>query len=198
MPAWSTRWARWSRTDQVGLESLLYVVVGLGVLSVVPRVVAAVRGGPVSLETPLPEQLLQSRRGIEGPLTGTVVLDDPSGGQHVLALLPAVLTVVLLAVGVSLLLGVVRALRQGDPFTPGSARRLSWLAVLLIVGGIGVQLVEDVVRNRLLNDLGTLGEDVGASYTLPLWPLLAGVLVAFVAEVFARGSALRADVEGLV
>ena len=190
--------ARWSRTDQVGLEALLGAVVGIAALGLAPRVVAAVRDEPVRLTTDLPEGLVRPVADVEAPLTGTVVLQDPSAGQQLLALLPGLLEVLAVAVGAWLLLGVVRALREGDPFTPGSARRLTWLAVLVGSAGVGVQLVEDLTRNALLSHVDALGDHLGTSFTLPFWPLIAALLLAFLAEVFSRGSALRAEVEGLV
>ena len=191
------RWNRWSKGDQVGLEGLLYAVVGLGAVSVVPRLAGAVRGEPIPLTSELPEELVRPAAGVEGPLTGTVVLEDPSAGHQLLALVPPLLTVLLIATGAALLLGVVRALRAGDPFTPASARRLTWLALLLAIGGPVLQLVDDLVRSALLSQVATASH-LPSTFTLSLWPLAAGLVVAFVAEVFTRGTALRAEVEGLV
>ncbi len=190
--------SRWSRADQVGLEALLYAVAGLAAVGAVARLVEAVRGEPIALVSRLPDRLVRAVEGVESPVTGTVVIADPTVGQQALALLPALLGLVLVAVGVALLLGVTRSVRDGDPFIPANGRRLLRLAVVVMVGGVGVQLLHDLTRNALLAQVETLGPQLGAEFTLPLWPLAVGLLVAFVGEVFVRGSALRAEVEGLV
>ena len=188
---------RWGRSDQGGLEALIWAVLALGALGLLPRLVGAVRGDPIPLETELPGSMVRPAAGVQGPLTGEVVLADPSAVEQALSLLPAVLGLALAALGAVLLLGIVRALRDGDPFTPGSARRLTLLALLLAVGAPLVQVVGDLARTALLARVETAA-DLPVQFTLPLWPLLAALLVAFLAEVFARGSALRAEVEGLV
>jgi len=159
--------------------------------------VGGVRGEPIPLRTELPEALVRPAAGVEGPLSGTVVLTDPSATHQLLALVPSVVALVLALVGARLLLRVVRALGDGDPFTPDNARRLRLIALLLAVGGPLVQVVGDVTRNALLSQVA-VAADLPTEFNLSLWPLAAGLLVAFVAEVFARGSALRAEVEGLV
>ncbi len=190
--------SRWSRIDQVGLEALLYAVAGLAALSAVLRLVEAVRGDPIELTATLPDRVVPQVDGFGGPLTGTVAIEDPTVGQQTLALLPPFVAFVLVGVGVALLLGVARSVRAGDPFTPANGRRLLRLALVVMAGGVGVQLLEDVTRNQLLSQVAVVAPDLGSEFTLPLWPLAAGLLVAFVGEVFARGSALRAEVEGLV
>ena len=193
----TTSSGRWSRKDQTGLEALIWAVLGVAGLGLLPRVVGAVRGEPIPLETELPDSMVRPAEVVQGPLTGEVVLRDPSAWEQALALLPAVLGLVVAGVGAVLLLGIVRALRDGDPFTPGSARRLTLLALLLGVGAPLVQVVADLTRTSLLSRVEA-APGLPVQFTLPLWPLLAALLVAFLAEVFARGSALRAEVEGLV
>ena len=143
-----------STGDQRGLEALVWAVLGLGAVALAQRLVDAVRGEPIKLTADLPDRVASPAAGSEAPLTGTVVLDAPTAGQQVLALLPALL--------------------------------------------VAVQVVADLTRHALLSGAGVLGPDVVAAFTLPLWPLAAGLLVAFLAEVFARGSVLRDEVEGPV
>lgn len=189
---------RWGRADSIALEALLWVAAGLGVLGLVPRVLDAVRQERLEIPAELPESAVPVGSAVEAPLTGTVVLEQLTGQQSALALVPDVLAVLLVVAAIALLLRVVRTASAGDPFPPENARRLTALALLVGVGGVTVQVVEGVVRNALLADVTVLGQRVPVVFELSLWPLLAMLLIAFLAQVFARGAALRADVDGLV
>jgi len=189
---------RWGRADSIGLEAVLWVAAALGVLGLVPRVRAALQQDRLEVTAELPESAVPAGSSVEAPLTGTVVIEDPTGQQAALALLPDVLAVLLVVAAVGLLLRVVRSVGAGDPFPPENARRLTGLALLVGVGGVAVQVVAGVVRNELLVDVTVLGERVPVVFELSLWPLLAMLLLAFLAQVFVRGAALSADVDGLV
>ncbi len=120
-------------------------------------------------------------------VTGTVTLPDAALGQHLLAMLPLALTILLVTVAVVLLLGVVKGLRRGDPFESASVTRLRMLAPLIGVGGIGTQWVGAGIRNSLLDGVALAGHAMPIALEIQLWPVLAGALVAFLSEVYARG-----------
>jgi hypothetical protein len=191
------RLARWTRTDQVFLEGVLWALPGLALLGVVADGVRAVRGQALEVSGSLPDDLVPSVDLVTGPLTGTVVVPDPTTTQYGWALVPSVLLLVLAVVAAWLLLGVARSLRTGDPFTTANASRLRVLGVLLVVGGTFVPVVQSIAFEGVLDPLLPAGP---RTWTLELsfLPLLAGLLVFFLAEVFARGARLREDVEGLV
>lgn len=189
---------QWSRSDQLSLEGLLWAVQGVAVLALAVRAVDAVRGEPLELTGPLPDTLLPAVQGVTGPLSGTVVLADAAPREHLLALLPGLLVVALVVVGARLLLGIVRGLRDGDPFTTRNARRLTRLGVLVLVGGLGAQVLGSVVHAELLAQALPGGEGLPRSFDLSFWPAPVAVGIGFLAEVFARGARLREDVEGLV
>jgi len=182
------RFAEWSRGDQVLLEGVLWAVPVVGILSLTPGLADAVQGRPLEVGSPAADG-----RGPE-----TVVLSDLSAGQYLLALAPQLLAVLALGAGALLLLGVARALRHGDPFTPGSARRLTLLGLLVLVAGLVGPVVGEVLRLALVESARDAVRGWTFSVELTAWPVLTGILVLFVAEVFRRGAALRADVEGLV
>lgn len=144
---------------------------------------------------PLPDSLV-SAPGVRD-LSGTVTLPDVSTGQHLLALLPQAVLVLLVTAGAVLLFQVVRALRRGDVFEPASVARLRALALLIIIGGTAAQWIHDLTRNELLADAPLPGE-APIVFELSFLPMMVGLLVAFLSEVYARGAALRADVEGMV
>lgn len=129
----------WSRVDQAGLEIILLGTGCLAVLGLVPAVVRAVRGAAIEVSTELPDRLTRTLDGVRDPVTGTVVLTDPTAGQQVLHLLPQALFTALAVAVVVLLLGVARTVRAGDPFAPANRRRLLWVAGLVAVGGTVVQ-----------------------------------------------------------
>ena len=189
---------RWSRADQLGLEALLWVVPALGALSLVPQVVDAVRDEPLEVTGALPAELVDAADVVSGLVTGTLVLPDPTFAERLLALLPAASWVALAAVVCWLLLGVARGLRDGDPFTRTNARRLVALALVLVAGGLLLQVVDGIATDLLLEAALPEGTSRTRVFELSLWPVPVGMLLAFLAEVFARGVRLREDVEGLV
>lgn len=188
---------QWSRTDQVFLEGMLWALPGLAMLQALLQVVRALRGDPLPVTGSLPDDLVTPTQLVSGPFTGTVLVQDPSAAQYGWAVVPTVLLLVLAVVVARLLLGVARSLRAGDPFTTANARRLTTLAIVVIVGGTFLPIFQAVAVEGVLDPLLPGGP---RSWTLDLrlWPLLCGLLVFFLAEVFARGARLREDVEGLL
>ena len=188
---------RWSRTEQVFLEGVLYAVPALGVLAVGVRLLHAVTGGPLVATGPLPDAVVRPPEGVTGPLSGTVVVADPGASDYGWDLLPLVLAVAVAAFGAFLLLGIARGLRAGDPFTMANARRLTSLAVLVTLGGLFLQVFHGISRDALLA-AALPGQELPTAFELSFWPAPVGMLIFFLAEVFARGARLREDVEGLV
>ena len=187
----------WSRSDQLFLEGLLWALPAVALLGLAADGLRALRGGPLTVTGALPDDLAPTSELVTGPMTGTVVVEDPSTAQYVWDLAPSVVLLVLAVVVAQLLLGVARGLRTGDPFTTGNARRLVALGTLLIVGGALVPVLQGIAFEAVLDPLLPEGP---RTWTLDLsvWPVLSGVLVGFLAEVFSRGARLREDVEGLV
>ena len=188
---------QWSRTDQVLLEGTLWALPGLALLAVLVDGVRALRGRPLEVSGSLPDDLAPTTDLVTGPMTGTVVVQDPTATQYGWDLVPSVLLLVLAVVLARLLLGIARSLRAGDPFTPANASRLRTLSILLIVGGTFVPIFQSIAFEGVLDPL-LPGGPRAWTLDLHLWPVLSGILVGFLAEVFARGARLREDVEGLV
>ena len=189
---------RWSRTDQFALEGLLWVLPALALLQVVVQAVRAVRGDDLSTTGHVPEGLVRAAEPVTGALTGRVVVAGPPAAQYAWSLAPTVALLALAVVVVRLLLGVVRSLRDGDPFTTRNAGRLAALSVVVIVGGLAMQFLASVAHARTIAPLLPDGPTTWV-LDLQLWPVLAASgLLGFLAEVFARGARLREDVEGLV
>jgi Protein of unknown function (DUF2975) len=97
----------------------------------------------------------------------------------------------------TLVLEVVRSLREGDPFTRANARTLGHAAIVAAVGGVVVaiaQVVGDAVLRADLPD----ALPVEFSAQLSNLSLFAAVILAAIAQVFHRGTCLREDLEGVV
>jgi hypothetical protein len=106
-----------------------------------------------------------------------------------------VLTVAAAVWGAVLLSRFLRDLAGGRPFTPANVTRLRVIALLLMLvplllgGGL-----YGVARAIVMDQAGAAS--FVFSFT-PAW-LVAGLLVAAVAQAFAAGSRLQDDVDGLV
>lgn len=95
---------------------------------------------------------------------------------------------------------VVREMRAGSPFVPGNPRRLRFIGLLLLFGGVGGQIIESLAKIRFLEATGAANGTGPAlsSFTLNLGWIFAAAICFILAEAFARGRDLSEDVEGLV
>lgn len=130
--------------------------------------------------------------------TGTrVIVYEPDLVQRLAHVGVPVLSA-LLAIGVLLLLlAITRTLRQGDPFVHDNARRLYAIAALVGIGGQALAVLGGFGRLAIL-DHPTVAPFVVPELDLTFTPLLVGLGVAVLAEIFRQGTVLRDDVEGLV
>jgi hypothetical protein len=137
---------------------------------------------------------------VDSWLDVTVVIPDPTTRQGVQRSLLDVGPAVLLIGGLWLMRQLLRSVMADDPFGPGNVRRLRRLGFLLVVGAPLVELVNYSLRLSLYNSMPphpTL--DLGvAGYTIPGAALIGGLGAFIFAEIFAHGSRLRHDVEGMV
>ena len=96
--------------------------------------------------------------------------------------------------------GLVRRIQRGGPFVVASVTVLRMIALALIAGGVLVAVTSAIATGSVLHravDVAT-GPGVTISLTEPLVCLVAGLLVAAVAEAFHQGVRLQQDVEGFV
>ena len=96
-----------------------------------------------------------------------------------------------------LLLGLVRSLRQGDPFVAANARRLYAMAAAVGIGGQLAVLLHTWGRLAVLRH-PRVEPYVVEDFTFSYLPALGGLGIAVAAEVFRRGTELRREVEALV
>ncbi|MFF4504682.1 DUF2975 domain-containing protein [Streptomyces sp. NPDC001401] len=151
-------------------------------IEAVTRVPAAVSSGPVTLH---------------GTHRAEIALAHPDVQQRILLALPDLFYGALLILVLALLLRMARTLREGDVFVPENARRLQVIAAAIVAMGVLGPAV-DAITTHLLISGTAVSPAVPFAYTVSAAPLLLGLLVAALAEVFRQGTRLREDTEGLV
>ena len=100
-----------------------------------------------------------------------------------------------------LLAAVLKSAAQGDPFGRDNARRFRSLAVLLIVGGFALNVLNYVVLNAFYTQVPeypSIHLAAGPFTPLPVGMLVGGLVAFALAAIFADGARLREDVEGMV
>jgi hypothetical protein len=186
------------------LAGLATLLLGLGVVFAAVAAVGAIVGfGPGGDEIAVRTRV--STLSVPDPAAGEVVTDDvdlvvkvvdASDTQHRLALgrdVPAGLVVI---AALWLLRGLLRSVRDGDPFDAANVRRLRALAVVVLAGIPAALLVSSWFADELADRLGLQGS--GVEVSLPGNALLGGLALFVLAEVFASGVRLREDLEGTV
>ncbi|MCA1690981.1 MAG: DUF2975 domain-containing protein [Actinobacteria bacterium] len=126
----------------------------------------------------------------------TVRIEDARPNQVFVALGRDLIAVSLVVVMLWLLRLLSRSVRDGDPFTAANVRRLRAIGFLLVVGA-PIATLASRACDQWLASTSTVGE-LGSGFTLPGAGPVAGLGVFVLAEVFAHGARLRADVEGTV
>jgi hypothetical protein len=151
-------------------------------------------------------QLLQAdlREGTRGTLA------DADLGLRILSAAPTLVHAVTITLVALLLLGIIRRVSLGEPFSAGVLNRWKWLTVALLAGGALQAVVETIAVAYLaagasLNNperVQFLGGDYsGIGINIPQWPvpiLLGGVIALALGVAFRSGARLQDEVEGVV
>jgi hypothetical protein len=172
-------------------------------LSLTPPLIGWVRGEPLALightTTPGPPVDEAPTPGVEARYTDEVLwtIADPTVGQRLAALLPALLVTVLLGAGCLVLWRLVTVTQRGEPFDATAVRQLRALGLLVMAYGVLHPFLPSAVTLVVFWSERT--PSVAATLELfSLFPFVVGTLILVVAEVFRIGLGLREDVEGLV
>lgn len=199
-------WSSWSNLDSrileaaLGLAMLLVGLFGavmpiLGVTG--PLSPARTREVELGGLTQVPDIASAGGVALRGTRTAELVVADPDFAERLLLVLPGVVRTLLLLVILEMLRRIARSLRGGDVFVVQNARRLTVIALTVLVFGTVVPVVEAATSLLLVS--GTdLGSKIQFSYTVSGAYLLLVLLIAAAAEAFRQGARLRADTEGLV
>lgn len=188
---------RFDRADRLATTILLWLVVGATAAYPVFIGVDWARRRQVTLSG-VPVDVDPGAAGagevVGGPAEVDVLVQDVGAGHFVLILLATLLSVGGAVWGSVLLSRFLRDLGAGAPFAPANVTRLRVVALLLVVVPLLAELVYALARAMIMDAAG--GEGFLMTFT-PGW-LVAGLLVAAVAQAFAAGTRLQDDVDGLV
>lgn len=102
--------------------------------------------------------------------------------------------------GAGLLLSrTLRTIRAGAPFHAANPRRLRLIGLLVLVGGLGGQVLDAFARFALLDAAGPVTPNpILTTATLDLTWAVTGLIALALAEAFAVGRRLTDDVTGLI
>ncbi|WP_291525560.1 hypothetical protein [Branchiibius sp. NY16-3462-2] len=222
----SLRNERWGTRDVVRSTGTVAALGAVATgIAIIVNIANATGGGDIDMTVPVDEYWPALNPGVtvEGP-TATVAgggftsadvqvhgLDGATRalwvtGQVVGLLVP--LTVCLLIV-----LACWKLL-HGDPFVALVTRVALWTSVVVLVGGLASQILQQIAASRaahaLLDITSYTAPDVHGQelptglprstggWTLSLWPVGAALLIAAFAALVRYGTRLQEDVEGLV
>jgi hypothetical protein len=104
--------------------------------------------------------------------------------------------VVLVGAILWLLRGLLRSVRDGDPFVDANVRRLRELALLVLIGIPVAGVLTSMFASQLADSAGL--HSGGTQVSVPGNAFLGGLALFVLAEVFASGVRMRADLEGTV
>lgn len=188
------------KTDWLNeLRALVIAGIALIVFVSVVEVIMVAFGGEVVAE--LPGDAAGSAEFQVGgqamrSMSTEVLIVDPTPAQalwYLAARLPS-LTVVLAAL--LMLLRLLSRARRANPFSRDTVRHLRWLATVVGVGGTLAGLVEFVASTGISSGLDT--GRISGHWNFPLLWLFAGFGVMAVAEIVARGCAMREELDEVV
>jgi len=125
-----------------------------------------------------------------------VAIVDPTPTQALWYLTTTLPSAIVLLAALFMLLRLLTRARRANPFTRDTARDLRWLAVILMVGGSLASLLESVATLGL--STGLKPDTVSGYWNFPALWLFAGFGAMAVAEIVARGCAMREELDEVV
>lgn len=190
-----------TKSDRIGLTALLFLVNGSAIVGwVVGPILSWLKGDP--LWTPFISKVTVPALDAAGVPYSAATYDirvaSPTAGQRIFGLVAGLLWAAVLIAGSLIVARLMRSIAEGNAFDRANVGRLRWLAALLI-GAVPVAYVVDLfARGALVTGAELGGLPPTASISIPWLPIVAGMVVALIAQAFVAGSALRDDVDGLV
>ena len=185
----------------IGLSTLLLVVtIAFGAF----LVVGAIAGfGPNGHDVAVHTQVEADRvtglpRNTVSPddIHVTVRLRDARTEQLRWAALRDLTPGILMVIALLLLRGLLKSVREGDPFTGQNVRRLRALGLVVLIGAPLAIFASSLFSSELARSAGF--DSAGTQLTMPGGALLGGLAAFVLAAVFAAGVRLRDDVDGTV
>ena len=178
------------------------VILGIAltlVFSLVEVVMMAVGAGDAVAEIPSnptgPEEFQAGGQSMEHLWT-QVAIHDPTPAQALWYLGTRLPSAIVVLAALFMLLRLLTRARRANPFTRETVRDLRWLSVVVTVGGSLAGMLESVATMGLSEGLkpGT----ISGHWDFPVLWLFAGFGVMAVAEVVARGCAMREELDEVI
>jgi hypothetical protein len=191
-------WLGWLRATST------FVLIAAMCLAVAVLVIAFIPGSPVTQD--LPSSALTGLNGVGGVTAGVAIdpsgwvpftIHDPSLGQRLLALLPVLPGLVLVAEIARRMANLLRAAQASDPFTASTARALLTVGKITVLGGLAVWVVSQVGQWLLSRTMLTEPVTVKPAQS-PLGWLAVGLIFAAFAQIIDRGVAMRAELDTVI
>ncbi|MDO5682286.1 MAG: DUF2975 domain-containing protein [Propionibacteriaceae bacterium] len=125
-------------------------------------------------------------------------LAQPTFGQRALAAVPSLVLLVgglIIAVCLWRLIG---AARSGEPFTRRTLRDAQVMAVVMVGLAAAWPFLGPLVHFMLITDIQSMPSVLFTLSGVDFLPIVVALLLVVLTEVYARGLALREDVDGLI
>jgi hypothetical protein len=195
------RAARRSWAQEI-LEGLLALPIIGGVVIAAGSVVTNVTG-PMTSDVGLREGAARLPPPEAGRITlaadqAIMTIGDPTAWQRLVVIAPTFVGGVVMAVVAWLLFKVARSFRRGDPFRPQNVRSMRAAAVIAAAGGMLAVFAYAVGHMEWSGAADDAGLPVTVGAVISFEPVLIGLAIGLVAEVFARAAVLSKELEGVV
>jgi hypothetical protein len=184
------------------LATLLLVLgIGFGLYLLVSSVLGFTQGDEVAVHTAVDADRvadLPPRAVAPEEVDVVVRVPDPSYEQvwwATLRDLPAAIVVIAV---VWLVRGLLKSVRDGDPFIKPNVRRLRIIALIVLVGIPIAESLRSLFAGELAASAGLSGPGAALSISGYGNALLGGLAILVLSEVFSEGVRMRGDLEGTI
>jgi hypothetical protein len=172
------------------LRSLVLAGLVLGTAGALFQIVTLVFfNAPITVTTSPPD-------AAANVLSARIEVPEPTGKQIALYAATGLPTVVVVLTVLWLLFRLLSQARKADPFTPATVRGLRRLALVVIAGGSLAGLIEVFAQMELSATIPP-GSSEGV-WSVPLLWILLGAGFLAVAELVARGVAMREELDRVI
>lgn len=136
------------------------------------------------------------RSGFE-PDTAIYTFNDPTVLERLTYAADEFIAAIVVIAVTRLLFLVVRSLREGDPFNRQNAERLRWAGLTAGIGGM-VAVTAGVWSQSQMADKVPANLPVATNWSASFTPVVIGLVLLMIAEVFRRGAVMGEELEGVV
>jgi hypothetical protein len=178
---------------------LLVIAVGFGVFILVGAAFGYTPGNEIAVHTVVPSDRLGALAAgevVTQSIDVAIRVHDPSSEQSVWFVLRDLPAGIVVIAATWLVRGLLRSVRDGEPFAGSNVTRLRALAAVVLVGIPLAELVRSAFAERLATSVGLAGP--GITLGVPGNAILGGLALIALSEVFSEGIRMRDDLVGTV